>query len=203
MNALSLYFSTAFTLFLLMDSLGNIPLFIALLKGFTPQKQRKIIIRELLISLTVMVLFYFLGDFLLNLMHVKQHTVLVAGGLILFIISIQMVFSDLSKEDAKSVSSRKEPFIVPLAIPLLAGPAVLASMMLYAKELDHPPLIVLAALLSAWALSGLILLTSSFLQKLLGEKGVSACQKLMGLLLTLISVQMFLEGVSLFLLSCK
>lgn len=189
------FFSIAFTLFLLMDSLGNIPLFMSLLKTFPEQRQRVIILRELCIALLILITFYFIGNFLLDLIQVKQHTVLIAGGIILFVISIRMVFSDTARETNKKTTRNKEPFIVPLAIPLLAGPATLASMMLYSKEGDSPVL-VLSALFFAWAVGGLLLLSSSFLKKILGERGLSACEKLMGLLLTLISVQMFLEGIS-------
>ncbi len=190
-------FSIAFTLFLLMDSLGNIPLFIAILKDLPPKRQRQIILRELLIALGVIIIFYFIGNFILDLIHVKQHTVLLAGGIILFLIAIRMVFPEFFYLKPKKTSSPKEPFIVPLAIPLVAGPAVLASIMLYSKE-GESPFVVLCALFLAWLATSLILLASSLLQKFLGDKGLMACERLMGLLLTLISVQMFLQGISLY-----
>ncbi|MES2200566.1 MAG: MarC family protein [Chlamydiota bacterium] len=190
-------FPIAFTLFLLMDSLGNIPLFIAILKDFPPKKQRQIILRELTFALAIIVAFYFLGNLLLDLIHVKQHTILMAGGIILFLIAIRMVFPEFFYSKPKKASSHKEPFIVPLAIPLVAGPAVLASIMLYSKE-GAPHSTVLSALFLAWIASSIILLSSSLLQKVLGERGLTACERLMGLLLTLISVQMFLQGVSLY-----
>lgn len=190
-------FSIAFTLFLLMDSLGNIPLFIAILKDLPPKRQRQIILRELLIALGIIIIFYFVGNLLLDLIHVKQHTVLMAGGVILFLIAIRMVFPEFFYLKPKKNSSTKDPFIVPLAVPLLAGPAVLASIMLYSKE-GESPFIVLYALFWAWVATALILLSSSILQKFLGDKGLTACERLMGLLLTLISVQMFLQGISLY-----
>lgn len=190
-------FSIAFTLFLLMDSLGNIPLFIAILKDLPPKRQRQIILRELLIALGIIIIFYFVGNLLLDLIHVKQHTVLMAGGVILFLIAIRMVFPEFFYLKPKKNSSTKDPFIVPLAVPLLAGPAVLASIMLYSKE-GESPFIVLYALFLAWVATALILLSSSILQKFLGDKGLTACERLMGLLLTLISVQMFLQGISLY-----
>lgn len=193
-------FSIAFTLFLLMDSLGNIPLFVSILKDFPQKKQRQIILRELLIALVIIVIFYFIGNLLLDLIHVKQHTILMAGGIILFLIAIRMVFPEFFYSKPKKVASHKEPFIVPLAIPLIAGPAVLASIMLYSKE-GEPPFVILTALFLAWVASSLILLSSTLLQKLLGDRGLTACEKLMGLLLTLISVQMFLQGISLYVCS--
>src|SRR3990167_3505357 len=129
-------FSIAFALFLLMDSLGNVPLFIALLKDFSPKEKKKIIIRELCIALLVIYAFYFLGSLILDLIQIQQHTLSIAGGLILFFIAIRMVFPPShSKEEQKSL---KEPVIVPLAIPLIAGPAVLAAVMIYSQQKEAP-----------------------------------------------------------------
>lgn len=190
-------FSIAFTLFILMDSLGNIPLFISILKDFPPKKQRKVILRELIIALAIIIAFYFLGNILLDLIHVQQHTILMAGGIILFLISIRMVFPEFFRLETKKNPLHKEPFIVPLAVPLIAGPAVLASVMLYSKQ-GESSFVVLSALFLAWVVSSFILLSSSLLQKILGARGLTACERLMGLLLTLISVQMFLQGISLY-----
>jgi multiple antibiotic resistance protein len=93
----------------------------------------------------------------------------------------------------------KEPFIVPLAVPLLAGPAVLAAVMLYAHQ-EENEWITIGAIILAWLASTLILLSATFLRKVLGDRGLIACERLMGLLLILISVQMFLGGIHLFML---
>lgn len=192
------FFSIAFTLFLLMDALGNIPLFISILKNFPPKKQRKIILRELIIALFVIVSFYFIGDILLNLLNIKQHTILISGGIILFIIAIHMILPDAFYSKPKRASSPSaEPLIVPLAVPLIAGPAVLASIILYSNN-NESPFTVLSAIFAAWIASSIILLSASSLQKILGDRGLTACERLMGLLLTLISVQMFLQGISLY-----
>lgn len=188
--------SLTFALFLLMDSIGNIPLFLSFLKGVPAKRQKKIILRELIIALGIIVLFYFVGDVLLELLNIEQSTLLVAGGIILFLISLRMIFPEkTTPETAKS--SDKEPFIVPLAIPFVAGPAVLAAVMLYSHQ-DYSPFITVTAIVMAWGLSLAVLMSSYFLVKKLGEKGLLACERLMGLLLVLISVQMFLEGLSLF-----
>ncbi len=188
--------SIAFPLFLLMDPIGNVPLFIVTLKGFNNQMQRKIIFRELIIALCIIIVFNFAGDYLLSLLHVDQHTILIAGGIILFLISLRMIFPQPTHSE--ELESKKEPFIVPLAIPFVAGPAVLATVMLY-SEREESAFVMLLAIGLAWAASTLILLSSSFLKKILGDKGIIACEKLMGLLLTLIAVQMFLEGTTLYL----
>ena len=196
MESLGHIFSTAFALFLLMDPLGNVPIFVSVLKDIEPKRQRLVIIRELFIALAIIILFNFLGEFLLNLLNIKRPTLLISGGIILFIIAIRMIFP--SRKDPESeYSTDKEPFIVPLAVPMVAGPAVLAAVMLYSYQ-DTNPWVSISAIIIAWAASTLILLSSPYLKKLLGNRGLIACEKLMGLLLVLLSVQMFLEGTQLF-----
>ncbi len=184
--------SMAFSLFLLMDPIGNIPLFISALKEVPSKRQFQIILRELLIALCIMVGFHFVGDMLLTALHVTQYAVLISGGIVLFLIALKMIFP--SKIDVE-VPVAKEPFIVPLAIPLVAGPAVLAAIMLYARQ-EPQTFLTLAAIVIAWAISTVILLTSALLNKILGKRGILACEKLMGLILTMISIQMFLEGIA-------
>ena len=189
--------STAFALFLLMDPIGNVPIFISLLKDIDPKRQQKIIFRELIIALIIIVAFNFIGDILLEFLHIEQETLLISGGIILFLIALKMIFP--SKRDPEvDISQDKEPFIVPLAVPLVAGPAVLAAVMLYSHE-QSSEWITIGAIILAWIASTIILLSSGFLKKVLGWRGLIACEKLMGLLLILISVQMFLSGILLFL----
>ena len=201
MELLSTIIPISFTLFLLMDSIGNVPLFISILKNFNAKEQRKIIQREMLIALAIIIGFSFLGEYFLNALAVKPHTILITGGIILFLISIHMIFPSLSDEEKKNGSLTKEPFIVPLAIPLIAGPAVLAAVMIYAKQ--ETTLVTVSAIFLAWLASILVLLSSSFLKKFLGEKGLSAGEKLMGLILTLIAVKMCLEGITLYIIEVK
>jgi MarC family membrane protein len=188
-------FSVAFPLFLLMDPIGNVPLFISLLKRYNPAKQRKIILRELFIALLVIISFNFVGDGILALLAVEQYTTMIAGGIILFLIALKMIFPNSHDHDG-DLAYQKEPYIVPLAIPLVAGPAVLAAVMLFAH--DHPISITVPAIIIAWLASVIILLASSFLKHLLGWRGISACERLMGLILTLIAVEMFLKGLTLY-----
>jgi len=186
-------FSIGFSLFLLMDPIGNIPLYVSLLKDVDPARQRKIILRELTIALFVIILFNFLGGYLLRLLHVSQETIMIAGGIILFIIAIRMIFPQ-GKEGYAESPIPGEPFIVPLAIPLVAGPSVLAAVMIYSDR--ESTLTMVGAILAAWVVSLLILISAPFLKKILGMRGIVACERLMGLILTLIAVQMFLEGLS-------
>lgn len=190
--------SMAFALFLLMDPIGNIPIFISVLKEIPQAKQRRIILRELLIALAIIVLFNFIGEGLLNFLKVSMSTTLISGGIILFLIALKMVFPGTPDPEIDQLKHR-EPFIVPLAVPLVAGPAVLAAVMLYSGQHQSHPGVTVGAIVISWVFSTLILLTASLWKKLLGPRGLIACERLMGLILTLIAIQMFLEGTRLFL----
>ena len=184
-------FGTAFTFFLLMDSLGNIPFFVSILKNIPEKKQKKIIIRELFIALLIMMIFSFLGEGFLKALKISQPAVAMAGGVILFILSLRMTFpSEKGENFVKEAGD--EPFIVPLAIPLVAGPAILASIMAYARDQNNQ-FITLSAIVLAWSASTAVLLLSSSLQKALGKRGIIACERLMGFILVMLSFQMFLN----------
>lgn len=187
-------FSIGFSLFLLMDPIGNIPLYVSILKDIDPARQRKIILRELLIALGIIVLFSFLGNYILRLLHVSQETIMISGGIILFLIAIRMIFPNASGSSSLGHSEHGEPFIVPLAIPLVAGPSVLAAVMIYANHESHWTMV--GSIISAWIVTFIILIASPFLKKVLGVRCITAGERLMGLLLTLIAVQMFVEGVA-------
>lgn len=190
-------FGTAFTFFLLMDSIGNIPFFISILKNIPPKKQRLIIIRELLIALAIMITFSFVGETFLEALKISQPAVAMAGGVILFILSLKMTFPSQEGENF-SKEAGPQPFIVPLAVPLVAGPAILASIMAYARDQNNQ-LITVSAICIAWAASMIVLLLSSFLQRNLGKRGIIACERLMGFILLMLSFQMFLNGLTIYL----
>ena len=189
-------YSIIFSLFILMDSVGNVPIFLSLLKEIPPKRQMIIIFRELMISLVVMIVFYFIGDLLLDALRVTQTTVKIAGGIILFLIALKMIFP-ASDDDGEPHHHHaiKEPFIVPLAIPLIAGPGALATIMLYAQQ-NLTTFTVVSGIIIAWLLSSIILMSSAWLQKLLGERVLTALERLMGLILTLMAVQMLVEGIT-------
>ncbi len=195
-------FSLAFTLFLLMDSVGNIPIFLSVLKDQDKKKKGKIIFRELLIALGIILVFSLIGNHFLNFLDIRHYTVEIAGGIILFLIALKMIFpTGIADPDGKNKLLLKDPFIVPLATPLIAGPAVLAAVMLYAHhEVSYS--VAIPAIIIAWVFTAIILLASSFLQKVLGFRGLIACERLMGLILTLISIQMFLRGIHGFSITC-
>jgi multiple antibiotic resistance protein len=186
-------FSTALLLFLVIDPIGNIPAFLFVLKGVPEDKHKQIILRELFIALAALVFFLFLGQFILTLLQVSQGSLGVAGGIILFLIAVRMIFP-VPKGIFGEETEVSEPFIVPLAIPLIAGPAAMATLMLLMARdpADWPQW--LAALLMAWSISGVILLSADQLARLLGRRTLTAIERLMGLVLTAVAVQMFIEG---------
>ncbi len=185
-------FHMAFTLIVVLDPLGNIPIFASLLKHFDAKKQREIIIRELLISLGLMIVFLFFGQGFFHFLNVKESSLQIAGGIILFLIAIRMVFST-PKYERVGQKIPKDPFIVPLAIPAIAGPAILATLTLFGGS-GASKITVLGALLIAWALMVPTLLLSPYLKKLLGENGIVGVERLFGYLVVLIATNMAISG---------
>ncbi len=186
--------SAAITLFLIMDPLGNLPIFISVLKNVPKERHKPIIIRELLIALAVMMVFLFAGQMILKAMHLKADAVGIAGGIILFIIGIRMIFPS-PKVATKDEEDDQEPFIVPLAIPLVAGPSLMAALMLLSNRQPDMNMHWALACFGAWALSAAILLSAPRVFNLLGQRGLMACERLMGMILVMLSVQMTLDGL--------
>src|SRR5262245_39310861 len=121
-------FSAAVMLFLIMDPLGNVPTFLSILKDIEPRRRRIILVRELIISLIILLAFLFLGQYLLDFLQLKQESISIAGGIVLFLIALKMIFP--SEGGVMGQTPEGEPFIVPLAIPLIAGPSTLAALLL-------------------------------------------------------------------------
>ncbi len=189
--------SAALLLFLILDPLGNVPVFLSVLRPLPPQRQRVVLVRELLIALAVLMLFLWCGKFALELMHLRQESVSIAGGIVLFLIGIRMVFP--RPEGLMGEIPDGEPFIVPLAIPLIAGPSGMAAVMLLGSKEPERLGEWSLALLVAWAATAAILLASPLLYRLLGRRALAAIERLMGMLLVAISVQMLLDGLATYL----
>ena len=189
--------SAALLLFLILDPLGNIPVFLSVLKPLPPKRQRVVLVRELLIALGVLMAFLWGGKYALELMHLRQESVAIAGGIVLFLIGIRMIFP--RPEGLLGELPDGEPFIVPLAIPLIAGPSGMAAVMLMGSNEPHRLGEWSLALLLAWAATAAILLCAPLLFRLLGRRALSAVERLMGMLLVAISVQMLLDGLSAYL----
>ncbi|QCI23963.1 YhgN family NAAT transporter [Buchnera aphidicola (Macrosiphoniella sanborni)] len=186
--------STTILLILIMDPLGNLPIFMTILKNLEDKRRKIVVIREMIIALIFMLLFLFIGEKILITLNLKTETVSISGGIILFLMSIQMIFSAENNKNNTS-SQNEEPFLVPLAIPLIAGPSLLATLMLLSHKYIHHIFYLIISLLIAWSFTVIILLLSGLFLKLFGTKGVNALERLMGLILIMISTQMFLDGI--------
>lgn len=189
--------SAALLLFLILDPLGNIPVFLSVLKPLTPKRQRIVLARELLIALVVLMGFLWGGKYALELMHLRQESVQIAGGIVLFLIGIRMIFP--RPEGLMGELPGGEPFIVPLAIPLVAGPSGMAAVMLMGSNEPGRLWDWSLALMVAWGATAAILFSATLLYKWLGRSALIALERLMGMLLVAISVQMFLDGIGTYL----
>jgi MarC family membrane protein len=189
--------SAALLLFLILDPLGNVPVFLGLLEPLAPRRRRIVLVRELLIALFVLFAFLWGGRIILDAMHLRQESVSIAGGIVLFLIGLKMIFP--SPEGMFGEAEGGEPFIVPMAIPLIAGPSGMASVMLLGSEDPARMGDWSLALVIAWAATAAILLSATYLYKALGKPVLVAIERLMGMLLVAISVQMLMDGVAAFL----
>jgi len=192
--------SAGFLLFLIMDPLGNIPLFLSQLRHVVPERRRRVLIRELIIALLVLFAFLFGGSYVLRALQLRQESVSIAGGIVLFLIGVKMIFPP---RDGNMFGSTPggEPFIVPMAIPGVAGPSAMAALMLMTNSNPGRTADWSLALFCAWLATALILLSSTTLFRWLGESVLTALERLMGMLLVALSVQMFLDGVVIYLRS--
>lgn len=186
----------AMTFFIIANPIGNSPAILTLIKEFPIKKQRYILFRECALSLLLAFFFQYLGQHFLDLMMLTDYSLAICGGVLLLLIGLNLIFPNHSKSAV--AENRREPFFVPIATPLLAGPGLLTIVMLYAKQ-DHGSLSVSLGLLIAWAGITLVLQVTPYLQKLLGNRGIMALEQLMGMVLTMISIEMLLTGLRLFL----
>jgi MarC family membrane protein len=185
--------SAAILLFFVMDPIGNIPLFLTAVQPVDPARRLRVVGRELVIAYALMVAFLYAGRPLLAVLHISEPALTIAGGIVLFIIALRMVFPAAHGPLAERVEG--EPFIVPLAIPYVAGPSALATVLLLASRDPGRQFELLMAITAAWAASAVILLASAPLGRFLGAKGTMAIERLMGMLLVAAAVQMFLDGL--------
>ncbi|TAL86622.1 MAG: YhgN family NAAT transporter [Rhodanobacter sp.] len=191
--------SAGIMLFLIMDPLGNIPFFLSLLKDVPPRRRRWVMVRELLIALGVLLGFLFGGQHILRLLQLKPDSISIAGGIVLFLIGIRMVFPPADGGGIFGKTGEGEPFIVPMAIPGVAGPSAMAALLLLTNTQPGRTADWVTALLLAWFATSLILLSATYLFRWLGESVLTALERVMGMLLIALSVQMFMAGVASFL----
>ncbi|MEO8101487.1 MAG: MarC family protein [Betaproteobacteria bacterium] len=188
-------------LFLVLDPLGNLPLVASLLKQVGPARRARVVIRECFIAYLMLLAFMFGGRQFLDVMHLSEISLSIAGGVILFMIAIRMVFKP--EESVFGESLESEPFIVPLAIPLIAGPSALATVMLMVSREPAKLGIWIGAMTAAMIVSATLLVMGETIERWLGKRAMEAIERLMGLILTAIAVEMLLGGIRQFLLQVK
>lgn len=184
--------SAILLLLTIMDPLGNVAIFVAALRPVPPEQRLRVIARELVIALVILIVFLYSGPWLLGLLHLKQEALFISGGIVLFLIALKMIFPPSRRESDEPLL---EPFIVPLAIPMIAGPSVLATLLVLVSTHPEQTSRWLLALLIAWGITAAVLLCSPAIARILKEKGSMAVERLMGMLLVMVAVQMFLNGV--------
>ncbi len=178
-----------------MDPFGNIPVFLSVLKDFSGRRRRIIIFREMVIAFIVLVLFLFFGKYILAGMNISEPALAIAGGVILFFIAIRMIFPIAARGPR---TPAEEPIIVPLAVPLVAGPSSMATIILFSTGNAAQLPLLFAALSIAWGVSLVVLFFSDALHRVIGSRGLNALERLMGMILTTMAVQMLLDGIQKF-----
>lgn len=187
------FFSTLIMLILILDPFGNIPIFVSTLKSVDSSRRWKIIVREHAIAFSILLTFMFIGEKFLQALGLSQTSLQIAGGVILFLISIRMIFPPAHMPTHEI--SKLEPLIVPLAIPLIAGPSALATVMLLVSHEPNRLWTWVLALFLAVAISAIVLALADRFKERLGERFVYAMEKLMGLILVALSVEMLVRGI--------
>lgn len=188
------FLSITVTLFLIMDPFGNIPIFLSVLDKVDPAKRRKILVRELLFALIIIVVCIFGGRYIIAFLGLKQESISIAGSIILFLIAIRMIFPYRIFDVKDEFDS--EPMLFPLATPLVAGPSLLAVLLLFSSSQSSRMAELILAAAVAWAATFIILFSSTLLFNILKGKGLVAVERLMGMILVAVAVQLFLEGIT-------
>ena len=189
-------FTAAATLLLILDPFGNIVMFNAILSKVPAERRRRVLIREIAIAYVILMTFLLVGAQLLAFLGLQQSSLSLAGGILLFLIAIGMVFPNRAVQFGGDGDD--EPFIVPLATPMIAGPSGIAFLLLLASKEPTRMFEWIVAVSAASAVSAAILVTGDRISRLLGPRGMRAAEKLMGMLLILVAVQMITDGVSLY-----
>lgn len=186
--------SATILLFLILDPLGNIPIFLSHLERC--EHRYRVLARELLLALAILFLFLLFGKQMLQFFNLEQTSISIAGAIVLFIIALRMIFPNRKHYSDEVMDG--DPFLVPLAVPLVAGPSIMATLILLSSKYPEQLSVLAIALSIAWFLSAMILFSATALQRYLGRRGMIAIERLMGMLLIAIAVQMFLDGIKLF-----
>lgn len=188
------FVSALILLLLVLDPLGSLPIFIPVMGQVAPERRRWVAVREVGIAFAVLFVFMFVGEGFLRVMRLSERSLEVAGGVILLMVAIRMIFGS-GAGGVYGVPEGKEPLIFPLAVPLLAGPSAMATVLLLASRQPDRMLSWIGALACAMGVSLVVLLLCNQIRRVVGDSVVSATEKLMGLVLTAIAVEMILAGL--------
>ncbi len=185
--------ATALLLFLVLDPLGNVPLYLSQLRALPERRRLRVAMRELGIAYLVLVFFFFAGAGFMRMLALDMAAMRIAGGVVLFLIALRMVFP--MPDAASDMAVHGEPLVVPLAVPAVAGPGALSVVLLLREVYPDATFMLFCALSAAWLVSAVILAAAPLLQRLLRDAGLVAMERLMGLVLVVMSVQMFLDAL--------
>jgi len=192
--------SATILLLLITDPVGNIPVFANALKHVAPERRARVILREMLIAFFLLLTFMFVGEGFLRVMNLSELSLQIGGGVILFLIALRMVFPPPAAEEAEILT---EPLIVPLAIPAIAGPSALATVLLLVSQQPERRLEWIAALCVTMVISAVVLVSAERIQRIVGPRLVTAVERLMGLVLVSVAIEMMLRGAKTFAMQLK
>lgn len=193
-------FANALLFFIITNPIGNAPAILALIKEYDFKSQQRILLREGLFALTIAIFFQFFGEMFLAAIGADHYSLTLCGGIILFLLAIKMIFPQHPSVDGKN--QKQEPFIVPIATPLMAGPGLMSMIMIRSK-LSDSNLEITGAIILAFLGVISVMFLAPYLQKILGKRGLDALEQVMGLLLCLIGTEMLIKGTALFLETLK
>lgn len=182
--------------FIVTNPIGNSPTIIALIKDHSLKKQQRILFREAMFSMILAIFFLFLGEVFLCCLQIQNYALTISGGILLFIVALKMIFAN--NGDTQTEAPKQDPFIVPIATPLLSGAGLLTMIMLYSKQEANDFKILLAILLAWVGVTG-VLVSAPYMQIFLGKRGLAALEQLMGMILAMIATEMIVKGSYLFL----
>ncbi|CAM8632552.1 MarC Multiple antibiotic transporter [Comamonadaceae bacterium] len=187
--------SATILLILITDPIGNIPIFANALKHVAPERRHKVILREILIAFALLLTFMFVGESFLRVMNLSELSLQIGGGVILFLIALRMVFPPPSTAESEI---KTEPLIVPLAIPAVAGPSALATVLLLVSQQPDRRMEWIGALCVTMLVSAVVLVSAERIQRIIGDRLVVAAERLMGLVLVSVAIEMMLRGIKTF-----
>lgn len=195
------FLSATILLVLITDPVGNIPIFANALRHVAPERRARVILREICIAFVLLLAFMFVGEGFLRIMNLSELSLQIGGGVILFLIALRMVFPPpANPSDDAADAHNVEPLIVPLAVPAIAGPSALATVLLLVSQQPERRLEWVGALCLTMLVSAVVLVSAERIQRVVGSRMVTAIERLMGLVLVSVAIEMMLRGIKTYVL---